>query len=166
MHSRWVSVLSPSRDVQARFGRFWGLFRRSLENTTPSVDLWSAVAGGARAKVDDAAIADLVEIVERWVTDYAPIAHPADLAKILAWQARDAKETIPDDLRALKPLLDDYRQALGLAFDVEDEKGDRFFRSSLVQTAFYSLFAAWVLWDKTAPVGANFEIEDAHAHLP
>lgn len=132
-----------------------------------SVDLWSAVSGiGPRAKVDERALADLIEIVERSVADYAPIADPADLAKVLARQARDAKERLPEDLRAVRPLLDDYRQALGLAFDVDDERGDRFFRSSLVQTAFYSLFAAWVLWDKKADATARFEIDDAHAYLP
>jgi hypothetical protein len=36
----------------------------------------------------------------------------------------------------------------------------------LVQTAFYSLFAAWVLWDKKADVSSKFEIDDAHAYLP
>jgi hypothetical protein len=69
-------------------------------------------------------------------------------------------------LKVVKPLLDDYRQALGLSFNVDDEKGDRFFRSSLVQTAFYSLFAAWVLWDRAAEHDAQFEIDDAHAYLP
>lgn len=106
----------------------------------------------------------LVEVVERSVTDYAPIADPADLAKILARQARDAKEAVPADLRPLAPLLDDFRQALGLSFDIGDEKGDRFFRSSLVQTAFYSLFAAWILWDRTKDAAA-FDIGKAQAHL-
>ena len=53
--------------------------------------------------------------------------------------ARDAKESLPGDLRAVAPLLDDYRQALGLSFDIDDAKGDRFFHSSLIQAAFYSL---------------------------
>ncbi len=138
--------------------------KRALIKT---VDLWGTVAGaGPRAKVDGAAVADLLEIVERSVTDYAPLANPADLAKVLARQARDAKDQLPEDLKAVKPLLDDYRQALGLSFNIDDEKGDRFFRSSLVQTAFYSLFAAWVLWDKAAAADARFEIDDAHAYLP
>lgn len=61
-------------------------------------------------------------------------------------------------------LLDDYRRALGLSFDVGDEKGDRFFRSSLIQTAFYSLFAAWILWDRTGDA-APFDLEKAQTHL-
>ncbi|KAF0227106.1 MAG: helicase-like [Beijerinckiaceae bacterium] len=152
--------------------------KRTLIKT---VDVWSAVTGaGPKAKADEAAVAELLEIFERSVTDYAPLADPASLAKVLARQARDAKDQLPEDLKAVKPLLDDYRQALGLSFNIDDEKGDRFFRSSLVQTAFYSLFAAWVLWDKSkeeerlkaaaesrpVPVEAPFDIDDAHSYLP
>jgi hypothetical protein len=73
--------------------------KRVLEKT---VDLWSAVTGssGAKRKVDPLAIDDLLLIVTRAVTDLARIGAPADLAKILAWQARDAKAALPDDLRA------------------------------------------------------------------
>jgi hypothetical protein len=37
-------------------------------------------------------------------------------------------------------------QALGLKFTGKD--GEHFFRSSLVQTLFYGVFSAWVLWSK------------------
>jgi len=135
--------------------------KRVLEKT---VDLWSAVS--SKQKIDPSAAEELVAIITRAVTDLARIAAPADLAKILARQARDAKSAMPEDLKPLKPLLDDYRQALGLAFDIEDEKGDRFFRSSLVQSIFYALFAAWILWDKDADKDAQFELTDAHQYLP
>lgn len=138
--------------------------KRLLEKT---VDVWSAVTGsGAKQKVDPTALDDLISIVTRAVTDLARIGSPADLAKILARQARDAKAALPDDLRPVKPLLDDYRQALGLAFDVDDEKGAQFFRSSLIQSIFYSVFAAWILWDKEAAGDTTFEIEHAHQYLP
>ena len=136
---------------------------RVLEKT---VDLWSGVVGGTKPKVDPETIIALVDIVTRAVTDLASIAAPADLAKILARQAREAKNALPEDLKPLKPLLDDYHHALGLAFDVDDEKGARFFRSSLVQSVFYSLFAAWILWDKEADAEATFDIDDAHSFLP
>lgn len=136
---------------------------RRLERT---LDLWSAVTGGAKPKVDPDAVTALVDIITCAVTDLARIAAPADLAKILARQARDAKDALPDDLKPLKPLLEDYRQALGLAFDVDDEKGARFFRSSLVQSVIYALFAAWILWDKEADAEATFDIDDAHSFLP
>jgi hypothetical protein len=40
-------------------------------------------------------------------------------------------------------------EALGLKF--EGEKGEHFFRSTLVQTLFYGVFSAWVLWSKKHP---------------
>ncbi len=130
-----------------------------------SVDLWASASGkGAKLSVDGTAIDEFVALVARSITDFAPIADPADLAKVLARQARDAKNDLPDDLTPVAPLLDDYRQALGLSFDIDDEKGDRFFRSSLIQTAFYSLFAAWILWDRTKDA-APFDLEKAQAHL-
>jgi hypothetical protein len=135
--------------------------KRVLEKT---VDLWSAVSG--KQKVEPAAIEDLVSIITRAVTDLARIASPADLAKILARQARDAKAAMPEDLKPVKPLLDDYKQALGLAFNIDDDKGERFFRSSLVQSIFYALFAAWILWDKVAGANTAFEVEHAHQYLP
>ena len=77
---------------------------------------------------------------------------------------RSDKDALPADLNPVAPLLDDYRQALGLSFDIKDEKGDRFFRSSLIQTAFYSLFAAWILWDRTTDA-EPFDLEKAQVHL-
>ncbi|TCD13355.1 hypothetical protein [Oricola cellulosilytica] len=100
----------------------------------------------------------------RSVTDFAPIADPADLAKALAWQVRNAKDALPDDLKPVAPLLDGYRNTLGLSFDFDDEKGDRFFRSSLIQTAFCSLFAAWILWNRTEDA-EPFDLEMAQEHL-
>jgi hypothetical protein len=40
-------------------------------------------------------------------------------------------------------------EALGLKF--EGEKGEHFFRSTLVQTLFYGVFSSWVLWSKNNP---------------
>lgn len=130
-----------------------------------NVDLWENASGKSGSfHVDDDAVYSLIELVTRSITDYAPIADPADLAKVLARQARDSKDALPDDLAPIAPLLDDYRQALGLSFNIGDEKGDRFFRSSLIQTAFYSLFAAWVLWQRTEDE-EPFDLEKAQSHL-
>ena len=130
-----------------------------------AVDLWTHASGkGQKLGLDTNALDALIALVTRSVTDYAPIADPADLAKVLARQARDAKDGLPEDLGPVAPLLDDYRQALGLSFDIGDEKGDRFFRSSLIQTAFYSLFAAWVLWNRTEE-STPFDLEKAQEHL-
>lgn len=43
-------------------------------------------------------------------------------------------------------------EALGLRF--EGKQGEAFFRSTLIQTLFYGVFSAWVLWCKT-PEGRN-----------
>jgi hypothetical protein len=158
---RGVGLLTCDPSFQREPGKPVPPNKRVLEKT---IDLWSSVSG--KQKVDPAAIEDLVAIITRAVTDLARIGSPADLAKILARQARDAKAAMPDDLKPVKPLLDDYRQALGLAFDVDDEKGARFFRSSLVQSIFYALFAAWILWDKEAADNESFEVEHAHQYLP
>ena len=37
----------------------------------------------------------------------------------------------------------------------EAEKGEHFFRSTLVQTLFYGVFSAWVLWHKEKPLRKN-----------
>ena len=127
-----------------------------------TVDLWGNASGkGAKLHVDPQTRADLVALVTRSVTGFAPI---ADLAEVQARQARDVKDALPDDLKPVAPLLDDYRNALGLSFDTEDERGDRFFRSSLIQTAFYSPFAAWILWNRTEDT-EPFDLEKAQAHL-
>ena len=158
---RGIGLLTCDPSFQRERGKPVPPNKRVLEKT---VDLWSSVSG--KQKVDPAAVEDLVAIAGRAVTDLARIGLPADLAKILAREAREAKAAMPDDLAPVKPLLDDYRQALGLAFDVDDEKGARFFRSSLVQSIFYALFAAWILWDKEAAANESFEVEHAHQYLP
>jgi hypothetical protein len=57
--------------------------------------------------------------------------------------------------------------ALGLR--VTDAKGERFFQSTLVQTLFYGLFAAWVLWQRSgASAAERFDWEKAarYLHVP
>lgn len=130
------------------------------------VDLWSGVSGeGAKSRADEGALEQFAELLARTVTDYAALSKPADLAKVLAREARDAKDELPENLAPISALLDDFALALGLSFEVDDPKGDRFLRSSLVQTAFYSLFAAWVLWDRDAPPDADFSLTEAEDHL-
>ncbi len=50
------------------------------------------------------------------------------------------------ELPALDALRSQLEESLGLKF--EGEKGDHFFRSTLVQTLFYGMFASWagVTW--------------------
>lgn len=111
-----------------------------------TVDLWPSISSLARGRPPDLeqalALADLLETA---VTEFAPIAEPESLARILARQARRAKADLPEKFSdAVQPLLDDFAEALGLTF--EGKEGEEFLRSSLIQTAFYGLFASWTLW--------------------
>jgi len=87
-----------------------------------TVELWpssSALKKGA-AIAPDAAEA-LAGLLERAVTEFAAIAEPESLARILARQARRAKQDLPKQFsQAVRPLLDDFGKALGIHFEGED----------------------------------------------
>lgn len=128
------------------------------------VELWPSSSamerGGAISK---AAIEELFLLLETAVTRYAPIAEPESLAKILARQAKRAKAQLPVQFtQAVKGLADDFGKALGVAFEGED--GEEFFRSSLIQTIFYGLFAGWTLWLRSGSRSA-FRWEELAEHL-
>ena len=111
-----------------------------------SVELWPSVSklksGNA---IDAAALQAFADLIETAVTRFAPIAEPESLARILARQARRAKGDLPEKFtHAVQGLLDDFGKALGVNF--VGPEGEEFFRSSLIQTAFYGLFAGWALW--------------------
>jgi hypothetical protein len=87
----------------------------------------------------------LLEYLRRALLHNAPLAEPRDVAAILASYARDARLRIESaDIPALGGIRQALEEALGLQF--EGEKGEHFFRSTLVQTLFYGVFSAWVLW--------------------
>lgn len=92
----------------------------------------------------------LVEFLTRVLRNKAVLTEPKDVAWFFASHARDALEKIEhQDLPALAQVRSSFEDALGLTF--EGEKGDHFFRSSLIQTLFYGVFSAWVLWAKDHP---------------
>lgn len=87
----------------------------------------------------------LLEYLRRVMLHNAPLAAPQDVAALLASYAHDARLRIEHaELPALQSLREALEEALGLHF--EGEKGEHFFRSTLVQTLFYGVFSAWVLW--------------------
>lgn len=89
----------------------------------------------------------LLEYLKRALMHNAPLVAPRDVASILASYAHDARLRIEKaDIPALKSLRQALEEALGLRF--EGEKGEHFFRSTLVQTLFYGIFSAWVLWSR------------------
>lgn len=88
--------------------------------------------------------------LKRVMLHAAPLAAPEDVAWFLASYARDAKARIEDaDLPALAAIREALEEALSLTF--EGKKGEHFFRSTLVQTLFYGVFSAWVLWSRRHP---------------
>ncbi len=80
----------------------------------------------------------------------APLTDPKDLAWFLASYARDARLRVESaDLPALSAIRDALQDALGMQFT--GDSGEHFFRSTLVQTLFYGVFSAWVLWHRENP---------------
>ena len=93
-----------------------------------------------------------VDFLKRVMLHAAPLADPKDVAWFLASYARDALfRTENASLPALENLRGALEQALGLKF--EGPKGEHFFRSTLVQTLFYGVFASWVLWHRSGASG-------------
>lgn len=92
-----------------------------------------------------------VEYLRRALAQNVQLVQPKDVAWFLASYARDALARVEaaGELPALKTVRDALELALGITF--EADKGDRFFRSTLVQTLFYGLFSAWVIWARTTP---------------
>lgn len=94
----------------------------------------------------------LMEFLKRVLLTQAELTDPKDLAWFLASYARDAHILIDaaGDLPALNSLRQSMQQALNM--DFTEEKGEHFFRSTLVQTLFYGVFSAWVLWHHENPL--------------
>lgn len=129
------------------------------------INLWPSESALAKGRpVPAESLEELADLIERAVTEFAPISDPGSLARILARQARKAKEDLPARFDAVARLLEDYRTALGLSFDLEDQKGAEFFRSSLIQTAYYGVFAGWTLWHRAGD-GTPFEWERMDRYL-
>ncbi|MYV73191.1 N-6 DNA methylase [Streptomyces sp. SID1046] len=86
----------------------------------------------------------------------APLSQPADLAWFLAAYAREARKRLDaadaKELKTLSALREAMQDGLGLRF--EGEEGEKFFRSALVQTLFYGVFAAWVVWSESKTPGS------------
>ena len=89
----------------------------------------------------------LGEFLRRVMMNAAPLTRPEDIAWFLASYARDALATLEEkDGSNLAPLRTSLEMALGMKF--EGKKGEHFFRSTLIQTLFYGVFSAWVIWAK------------------
>ena len=110
--------------------------------------------------------AALGEYLRRALAHRAALGEPRDLAWLLASYARDglARVEAAGDPSALAAVRAALEEALGVRF--EGEKGAAFFRSTLVQTLFYGVFSAWVLWARQPPdTDDRFDWRKAAWHL-
>ena len=168
-----VEVKSPHEDllgsaVREQVGRYWSRYRLVLTTNLREFTLVGEDAAGEEAALEtfrlagsDAAFerklqtprafarevgTGLVEYLCRALSHRAALAEPQDLAWLLASYARDglARVEAAGDAPSLTAVRTALEEALGVRF--EGEKGARFFHSTLVQTLFYGVFSAWVLW--------------------
>ena len=157
--------------------RYRGRYRLVLVTNTRDFVLVGEDAAGRAAKLETFRLADgaddfrrklekprafarevgagLGEYLCRALSHRAALAEPKDLAWLLASYARDglARVEAAGDAPSLELVRKALEEALGVRF--EGEKGARFFRSTLVQTLFYGVFSAWVLWARQTPAPAD-----------
>jgi hypothetical protein len=108
----------------------------------------------------------LLDFFIRCLRRPAPLTDPKDVAWFLASYARDARGRVEHAKahQAMETVRKGLEDALGLK--VTDVKGERFFQSTLVQTLFYGLFSAWVLWHRSATSSRDkFDWEKASKYL-
>ena len=168
-----VEVKSSHEDMQTRavreqIGRYWTRYRLVLATNLREFVLVGEDATGHEATLESFQLAGseaaferrlqtprafarevgtgLSEYLCRALSHRAALVEPKDLAWLLASYARDglARLEVAGDAPPLKAVRAALEEALGVRF--EGEKGARFFHSTLVQTLFYGVFSAWVLW--------------------
>ena len=155
--------------------RYWNRYRLVLVTNTRDFVLVGEDAAGRAAKLETFRLADsaedfhcklekprafarevgagLGEYLCRALSHRAALAEPKDVAWLLASYARDglARVEAAGDAPSLAAVRKALEEALGVRF--EGGKGARFFRSTLVQTLFYGVFSAWVLWARAGAEG-------------
>ena len=188
-----VEVKSAREDTRAtgvreQASRYWGRYRLVLVTNLREFALIGPDASGGEATLESFRLADsgaefarrlekprvfaretgagLAEYLSRALSHRAALTEPKDLAWLLASYARDglARVETAGDSPALAAVRSALEEALGVRF--EGEKGARFFHSTLVQTLFYGIFSAWVLWahQSSAPA-SSFDWRTAVWHL-
>jgi hypothetical protein len=94
--------------------------------------------------------AGLGEFLARTLSHRTALTEPKDLAWLLASYARDglARVEAAGNTPSLLTVRSALEEALGIRF--RDDRGEHFFHSTLIQTLFYGIFSAWVLWSRQA----------------
>ena len=178
--------------VQDQVGRYWSRYNLVLVTNLLAFKLVGPDKTGGEATLESYRLADseeafdrrlakprvfarevgtsLGEYLRRALSHRAAITDPKDLAGLLASYARDGLERVTSlekkgteesPLYALRTALE---KGLGVRF--EGERGARFFHSTLVQTLFYGIFSAWVLWARQDPAPkGTFDWRKAVWHL-
>ena len=173
-----VEVKSAGDDAwltadSAQVSRYWQRYRLVLVTNTRDFVLLGEDAQGNPAKLETFRLAEsaddfedrlqhprafannvgpaLAEYLGRALSHRATLADPRDLARLLASYARDglARVEASGDAPSLNAVRSALEETLGVRF--EGERGAAFFRSTLVQTLFYGVFSAWVLWARQSP---------------
>ena len=138
-----------------------------LETFRAANSLEDFLEGLERPRAFARAVADgLVGFLQRALSQRATLVEPEDLAWLLAAHAREglARVEAADDTSSLQLIRGSLEDALGLHFD--DASGKALFRSTLVQTLFYGVFSAWVLWAQQNPSKTGrFNWHEAVWHL-
>jgi len=170
--------------------RYWGKYRQVLVTNYRDFVLVGEDADGKPAKLETFRLAKneaafwaaaaqphewaqtygerFTEYLKRVMLHAPQLTDPEDVAWFLASYARDAKARMATtDLPSLATVRKAMEEALGLTF--EGTKGEHFFRSTLVQTLFYGVFSAWVLWHRTHPKPKehfDWEKSSGYLHVP
>ena len=157
----------------AQVSKYWDLYRLVLVTNTRDFVLLGEDTQGNPAKLETFRLAEsaadfdqklqhpkafanrtgpgLAEYLGRALSHRATLSDPRDLARLLASYARDGLARVEEsgDVASLKAVRGALEEALGVKF--EGARGAAFFRSTLVQTLFYGVFSAWVLWARQTP---------------
>ena len=178
----WLTAASP------QVSRYWSRYRLVLVTNTRDFVLVGEDTAGQPATLETFRLADsaetfnrlletprafaheigagLGEYLARALSHRARLADPKDVAWLLASYARDALARVEaaGDAPQLTTIRTALEEALGVRF--EGVRGGRFFRSTLVQTLFYGVFSAWVLWARQTPSPTGgFNWHEAVWHL-
>ena len=107
--------------------------------------------------------AGLGEYLARALSHRTALTEPKDLAWLLASYARDglARVEAAQSETSLVNVRLALEEALGIRF--EGERGKHFFHSTLIQTLFYGVFSAWVLWSQQAESNDGPLFKDAYS---
>ena len=191
---RGVIEVKPSTDDawltadSYQVSKYWGLYRVVLVTNTRDFVLLGEDAAGQPVKLETFRLSDsaeqfdqllqkprayareagagLGEYLSRALSHTASLTEPRDLAWLLASYARDglARVEFNDDASSLAALRSALEEALGIQY--RGDLGASFFRSTLVQTLFYGVFSAWVLWSRQTPAPTGkFNWHEAVWHL-